>query len=258
MIAIIGDIIIDEYIFGDSTRLSPEAPVPIVKHIKTEHRGGGSANVFNNVQSLTNDVLLCTHSDNPPKKVRIFSRGHYISRLDYEGHHIWELSPEYKSADIVIISDYNKGSITNIKDIPDLPKYTIVDPKKMLNHYSGAWCIKPNSAEFEQYAGKWESLDELYNLMALSISSLNITHLIVTLGPDGVAYMNNTGECEHIHSAASEVFDVTGAGDTFIAVLAYALDNNYQMIDAIKLANKAAGIAVSHLGTYVIKPSDIL
>jgi D-beta-D-heptose 7-phosphate kinase/D-beta-D-heptose 1-phosphate adenosyltransferase len=257
-IAIIGDIIIDEYVYGDSTRLSPEAPVAVVKHIKTEQRPGGAANVFANVQSLMDDVVMSVECDNPPRKVRVFSRGHYVTRIDYEGKHDWKIVDNYQDADLIIISDYDKGCFNHLCQIPNLNlKKTIVDVKKELRYYDGAWCIKPNKQEFEQYKGSWNSFDELYDIMNDAMLEFGFAHVIVTLGADGVAYGNEDGYFENYPSCAVEVADVTGAGDTFISVLGVALHNGYDMVDAIKLANEAAGIAVSHLGTYVIKSTDI-
>lgn len=224
MISVIGDIIIDEYIFGHTNRLSQEAPVGIINHIKTEQRPGGAHNVYNNIKSLTNDVKLCVTCENPPKKTRVYSGNHYITRIDYEGsYHKWDISYDYKDSDILVVSDYNKGCIKHINDFIDRPYKTMVDPKKPLQFYKNAWLIKPNRHEFEQCAGKWCSLDELFDLMAMAINNLEIKHLIVTLGEDGVAYRHRNGYYDHLHSKAVEVADICGAGDTFLATLAYAI-----------------------------------
>ena len=255
MIAVIGDIIIDEYIYGDSTRLSPEAPVPVIKFKKKEARPGGALNVFENIKSLTDQVVMCTSSASPPIKSRIYSGNHYVTRIDYEGQdHNWQTSSDYKTADVVVISDYNKGAV-NVPLAGFDNKKTIVDPKRSLEMYTGCWCIKPNAIEFAEYAGNWNSIDQLFTLMKDAKRTLGVTHLIVTLGAEGVAYCGD--ECLHMESLATEVFDVTGAGDTFTAALAYAIDTGETVVDAIKLANRAAGIAVAHQGTYIIKPNDL-
>lgn len=258
MIAVIGDIIIDEYIFGESSRLSPEAPVPVVNHLNTVIRPGGANNVYHNIRALTDHVRMVTDCNNPPRKVRVFSRGHYITRIDYEGEHEWTTHHDYQHADVVVVSDYNKGAIQHLSHFPSLPAKVIVDPKKSFDHYKGAWCIKPNRHEMEDNYGKWNSMHQLYELMDKAMHDHDFSHIIVTLGADGVAYKRKDSYSYHEPTQAAEVFDVTGAGDTFIATLAYAIDSGYGMIGALKLANKAAGVAVSHTGTYIIQKSDIL
>lgn len=258
MIAIIGDILLDKYSIGTSTRLSAEVPIPIVLHSETITKPGGAANVYANIKSLTENVVMSVRCDNPPVKHRIMANGYQIARIDYEGDwHEWEILSNYKGADILVLSDYSKGCIKKLSDISDKPYKTIVDPKKPLAEYAGVWCIKPNRVEFESYLGKWKSIKQLRGLMETAVSELSFTHLIVTLGDEGIAYMNNEGEFFHEHTRAVEVKCTNGAGDVIIAVLAACLDRGDNMIDAIRTANKAAGISVSHQGTYIIQPSDI-
>lgn len=257
MIAIIGDILLDKYTYGTSTRLSAEVPVPIVLHNQSIVKPGGAANVYENIKSLTDDVVLSVKCDNPPIKERIMANGYQIARVDYEGDwHKWEILDDYKKADILVLSDYSKGCIKRMSDFTDGNAKIIVDPKKPLQEYSGAWCLKPNRVEFESYLGKWKTLEQLKGLMETAVSELNLSHLIVTLGEDGIAYYNHD-TFYHEPTQAVEVKCVNGCGDTFLAVLAVYIDRGYTMIDAIKMANRAAGISVSHQGTYVIKPSDL-
>ena len=255
MIAVIGDIILDKYIYGEATRLSPEAPVPVIKFKREETRSGGALNVFKNIKSLTDNVVMCTASDSPPIKTRIYSGNHYVARIDYEDQdHRWTTSDAALGADIIVVSDYNKGAVTLPLQFNKGTK-TIVDPKRSLDCYKNSWCLKPNAVEFSAWSGPWSNITELFGLMLAAKRDLNVEHLIVTLGADGVAYCGT--ECVHFPSNATEVFDVTGAGDTFTATLAYAIDQGTSMIDAIKLANRASGVAVSHQGTYIIKPEDL-
>jgi rfaE bifunctional protein kinase chain/domain len=259
MIAVIGEILIDRYIFGDCHRLSPEAPVPIVKHTHTEDRAGGAENVYQNIKALTDDVVFSVKCENPPIKMRIFSQNHYMSRVDFEGNfHKWEILDNYQDADIVVVSDYDKNLFNYLTDIPNLPKKTIVDTKKSLDHYRGAWCLKPNRLEYERHVGKWLSIDELYTFMAKTIRNLELEHLIVTLGAEGCAYRNKDGAAHYFHPAPVEVCDPTGCGDSFVAALAYALHRGDSFVEAIELANAAGAVAVSHIGTYVVTKSDIL
>ena len=252
-IAVIGDIIIDEYVHGVVERISPEAPAPILNFKNVEIKHGGALNVFDNIKSLTDNVIMCTRNTSPPRKVRYMSNGHYMLRVDYDECGEWH--NDTAEADIVVISDYAKGAIVSFT--PYVGLKTIVDPKRDLSFYKGAWCLKPNAKEFSSYAGIWKSIIGLKTSMIEAREELNVSHLIVTLGENGVAYCGPNGIFEILKSEAQEVYDVTGAGDTFTAVLAYACSIEMDMIGAIKLANKAAGISVSHLGTYVITKRDL-
>lgn len=256
-IAVIGDVIIDEYIYGQSQRLSPEAPVPVVDFVKKETKNGGAANVFENLKSLTDDVIMCSYCDDPPKKQRIYSGDYYLTRIDYPGNNIWKIDASYQSADCVVISDYDKGSVGDFQKYLTLNAPVIVDPKKNLDFYQGAWCIKPNKKEFERYAGRWDSPKELETLMKISFNNLRTKHMIVTLGKEGVAYYDGK-EFLQIASKEVEVYDVTGAGDTFTAVLSWSIHQGKDMVESLIVANKASAVSVQHRGTYIIKPSDIL
>lgn len=255
-IAVIGDVLIDQYVEGVVERISPEAPVPVLKFTRSHTTSGGAGNVFENIRSLTSNVVLCTSSPHPPLKTRFVADGHYLLRVDHESDVVWNDNEQWRDADIIVVSDYNKGAITNSRWLTAKQARIIVDPKKDLSFYTGVWCIKPNRKEFEAFYGKWTTNDQLRGLMEDASRDLNIPHFIVTLGQDGVAYRGPTGWIL-IPSEAREVFDVTGAGDTFTAVLAYAVSQGLDMIDAIKLANKGSGVAVSHRGTYVITPADL-
>jgi rfaE bifunctional protein kinase chain/domain len=258
-IAVIGEKIIDRYIFGTTTRLSQEAPVGIVKHDYTEDRPGGAYNVFKTVERFDPDAIYSVECDAPPIKMRIYSGSYYITRVDFNDDGCeWKLLDEYKNASTVIISDYDKGLFNDLKDLKNLPRQVIVDPKKLLHHYKGAWCLKPNRKEFEQYAGKWKSEQELKKLMIQESIDLEIEHLIVTLGSDGIAYYNSEYGFFHEHSHVQECIDPCSAGDAVTAILAVFVDRGYPMIEAIKLANKAAAIAISHIGTYQVTPEDLV
>lgn len=259
-ISVIGDLIEDVYIYGDVYRISPEAPVPIFKVKDQKICPGGAANVFANLKNLTDSVVLCTENlSGKVQKTRYISNGHYMFRADIEdlNHITWKHNPTYKEADLVIVSDYNKGSITEFSSFGVSHK-CIVDPKKPLSEYRGCWCIKPNKKEFENSEGSWDNESELELLMKQCVIKNKFDHLIVTLGELGVAYIDlKTLTFYRIHSTAVDVYDVTGAGDTFIATLAYGLSVNMSMLDSIKLANKAAGVSVTKHGTYTITRSDL-
>lgn len=255
-IAVIGDVLIDEYVYGIVERISPEAPVPVLKFSHSKEMPGGAGNVYENIKSLTSESVLCTSSFNPPRKTRCVADGYNLLRVDKEEHAAWQHSNEWQTAEIVVVSDYNKGAIDG-QWWRNTAARIIVDPKKDLFFYKDVWCLKPNRKEFETTFGKWTSLDQLQELMQQAAQRLNVVHLIVTLGSEGVSYYGPSGWLS-IPSEAQEVFDVTGAGDTFTAVLAYGISKDFDIVNAIKLANKAAGVAVSHRGTYVIRPEDIV
>ena len=254
MIVVIGDIIIDEYVYGTSTRLSPEAPVPVVKHEKTERRLGGAGNVYNNIKSLTDDVeligyrndtddwpkeLLCTHM---PIKQRIYADKHYVTRIDREqtidNSTLFDYVKKHVHNCTVVISDYNKGTIQDPQRLIEILKqnscYIIVDPKQHLDLYTGADVIKPNKKEYEEYNNGVD------------------TDMVVTLGADG--YMING---THYPTQQQEVYDVTGAGDTFLAVMSYFLDFGESLEFACEMANKGAGVSVQHNGVYVVHWKDL-
>lgn len=251
MIVVIGDILIDEYIYGTSTRLSPEAPVPVVKFLEKERKLGGAANVYNNIKSLTQDVELVditncemfpfAKSDYPIKQ-RIYADGHYVTRVDYEeemdNSDLYDYVKQNVKDCTVVLSDYNKGTLKNPQRIITALKenncYIIVDPKQDLEVYSGADIIKPNKKEYEEYNTDIDA------------------NMVVTLGKEG--YMIDGVVYPTIEQ---DVYDVTGAGDTFLAVMAYYIDRGNKLEHACRMANIAAGVSVRHKGVYVVQPEDL-
>lgn len=259
-IAVIGDYFHDVYHIGTVERISPEAPVPILVPTHTMTRLGGAGNVYNNLWELTLHVEMLTtvQSATPPTKTRFYANQHYLLRVDNDKGYTWSTdTSKLGKFDVVVVSDYNKGALNTLSDYwLQIKGRAIVDPKRSLELFRGAWCIKPNKLEFESTMGPWSSPDELERLMKQALKKYDFAHLIVTLGPDGVAYTD--GEEFHVIPAHSvEVYDVTGAGDTFTAVLAYCILIGHDMLSAISVANRASAIAVSHFGTYIIKPDDI-
>jgi len=279
MIHVIGDIIIDEYWYGKTTRISPEAPVPIVELKSKTVSLGGAANVYANIKSLSDNVQLHgmveqkyrDHFSNKsnlfvvpkmPVKIRVLSEGHYVTRIDDEecvdNTKLIHSLQNNKLEGIVFLSDYDKGTLSSPqKIIKQLSNKVIVDPKISLENYKGAWILKPNRKEFESYVGKTESIEELTTKAIQARKELEVDNLIVTLSEHGVLWVSDK-DTLHIPTEAKSVYDVTGAGDTFGAVLAYALDMGYNMEKALMLANKASAKAISKQGTYVIQPEDLL
>jgi D-beta-D-heptose 7-phosphate kinase/D-beta-D-heptose 1-phosphate adenosyltransferase len=285
VINVIGDIIIDEYWQGRTTRLSPEAPVPIVelgaKHISL----GGAANVYSNIKSLTKEVNLygmveeqyrehfddTSHLIDVPKmpvKIRVLSDSHYVTRIDDEEYmnnnelidHFVLSSSSWKRDNIFFISDYAKGTIAHPDAIINYlnihEQKIIVDPKLSLDHYKKVWILKPNRKEFEEYAGKSSNIKGIQQKAFQVLKELEIENLIITLSEDGVLWVSKD-KWKHIPTKAKSVYDVTGAGDTFGAVLAWCLDQRCGIEESLVTANKAAAKAVSKQGTYVITQKDL-
>jgi D-beta-D-heptose 7-phosphate kinase/D-beta-D-heptose 1-phosphate adenosyltransferase len=278
MINVIGDIIIDEYWHGDTNRVSPEAPVPIVDLKNKSISLGGAGNVYMNLRGLTNQVALHGYyskdfayifdkveatgnlllTEQMPHKLRVFSGSHYMSRIDaekrIEDNDVQDKFFVPNKFEIVILSDYDKGTVKDPQSIIKKSKRTIVDPKISLDNYKGAFILKPNRKEFEDYIGHTTTPKSLMTEAQRLRHELEIEHFIVTLGPEGVLYVGDS--VEHYEATAQEVFDVTGAGDTFTAALAYGIYRSCDVQDAVIIANKMAGLAVSKPGTYVISPTD--
>lgn len=280
MIYVTGDMIIDEYIYGTTTRISPEAPVPIVDLTSRERRWGGVGNVYKNIYQVYAAARLACYKDNIhdsmfvdnekhmffntnkiPLKTRIMSNNRYMSRIDDEefiqDSELEDTILEIWNAEsgVIVLSDYNKGTIKNpLKFIKDAKAKVLVDPKLSLDNYKGAYLLKPNKKEFEDYVGVCKTPKELMAKAQLTRDHLELEHLVVTLGEDGVLLVGDT--IEHYESRVKEVFDVTGAGDTFMAGLALGTEAGMSISASTRTANVLAGIAVSHNGTYTITGED--
>ena len=280
MIYVTGDMIIDEYIYGTTTRISPEAPVPIVDLTSRERRWGGVGNVYKNILQVYSAARLACYKDKIhdsmfpdnekhtffntnkiPLKTRIMSNNRYMSRIDDE-EYIQDTELENTiletwnaQSGVIVLSDYNKGTIKNpLEFIKKSKAKVLVDPKLSLDNYKGAYLLKPNKKEFEDYVGVCKTPKELMAKAQLTRDHLELQHLVVTLGEDGVLLVGDT--IEHYESRVEEVFDVTGAGDTFMAGLALGTEANMSISASTRTANKLAGIAVSHNGTYTIAGED--
>ncbi|MES2829970.1 MAG: D-glycero-beta-D-manno-heptose-7-phosphate kinase [Bacteroidota bacterium] len=303
-VLVVGDVMLDHYIFGSANRLSPEAPVPIVNVNKEAKIIGGAANVASNLITLGAKVVIAgvvgddSYGDEIIKalveknidtslilkdsdrsttvKTRIIAGTHQIVRIDKE--HIHDVSFEIEEkllgllkaqieiADIVILSDYSKGLLTQRLSLEiiqlgkSLNKKVIVDPKGLdYTKYHGAYLIKPNRKELAE-ASKIERIaDEQALVKAANIilEATLATYLIVTLSEAGIAIINKR-DCRIIPVVATEVFDVTGAGDTVIATLAYCLSLGFNMHDASVISNYAAAIVIKHVGSATTTTTEII
>lgn len=253
-IAVIGDLIEDIFIYGSCERLNPEGSAPLITHKKTVRKHGGAGNVVENLRGL-GLVVDFYHANTPPsRKTRINSESGTLCRFDED-----VISPPVKidsanfDYDIVILSDYNKGALQNCSEIINsVAGKVFVDPKRHLDNYQNAYCIKPNRLEFEQYHGPVTE----ENLRWFAIKN-NHELVIVTLGKDGVIYCYED-QVYTIPAISDTVADVTGAGDCFMAAMVYAIAKGYGIHDAIRIGNIGAGVSVSHKGTYTLKIDDLI
>ena len=246
-ILVIGDIIVDKYIYGTSTRLSPEAPVPVVNLLDVKTTLGGAGLVKENLRSLGVDAELLDLTNPRSVKTRVMCDGHYITRIDEDYHtkEAWEniRNKSFKNYDYVILSDYNKGVLDEsrkiIKHLNSFGCKVIVDPKKHASHYEGAWLVKPNFKEYTE------------------LGFDNWRHNIITTNAGKDVIANIDGKTYTVPVEKVEVNDVTGAGDCFLAGFVYALIQGYEIQKCIELAVRASTESVKHVGTYILNEKDL-
>ena len=296
-ILVVGDVILDKYLFGESNRISPEAPVPVVNINEQVEKLGGAGNVARNAANLGANITLLglvgndkeseviynltqregitavfLESQNPTiVKSRILSQGQQLLRFDLEksvsiqvGKSIVSKFKEIvQNHDLVIASDYGKGALSSVSELikicNDFKIPILVDPKgDDFNKYTGSTLITPNKKEFETIVGQYSTLEELESKAFGLVNDLEIKYLLVTKGPEGMSLFNSEGVSQHFKTQAEDVFDVTGAGDTVCAVMGVALSSgNYSFAEATALANTAAGIVVKKMGAAVIEPFEL-
>jgi D-beta-D-heptose 7-phosphate kinase/D-beta-D-heptose 1-phosphate adenosyltransferase len=295
-VLVAGDVMLDRYLFGGTGRISPEAPVPVVHVRDTDDRAGGAANVAVNLVSLGIDTTLfgvvgkddeaatlqavleqqdikCRFQSvkNWPTttKTRVQSRGQQLIRLDREEQDVSgsealtkSLQKAMKSASAVVLSDYGKGALADVTAMIDLCRNAdipvLVDPKgSAFDKYRGATVLTPNQSEFESVAGVCESDDKLVECARNMIADLDLGALLVTRSEKGMLLVEASDEPVFLSTRAREVFDVTGAGDTVIAVLAGALASGESLAAAAALSNFAAGLVVRKTGVASVSPAEI-
>lgn len=295
-IIVLGDVMLDRYWHGDTSRISPEAPVQVVKIEQSEERVGGAANVALNVSALGAQTTLlgAVGEDESGKtlstclkqkhvdckfihsskirttlKLRVLGRHQQLIRLDFEDKHPWpaqefitRLEPIIANADILILSDYAKGVLSQPSALIQYARAhgvkVLVDPKNAdLSVYQGASLLTPNLSEFEAAVGVCHTELDIEQKGKKLVEDLNLEALLVTRGSQGMTLIQATGAIDHIPSQAREVFDITGAGDTVIAVLAASMAAQLPLLQSAKLANIAAGISVGKLGTATITCEEL-
>jgi D-beta-D-heptose 7-phosphate kinase/D-beta-D-heptose 1-phosphate adenosyltransferase len=253
-IALFGDYMDDIYIHGTVNRLNPEGPVPLVNQNTVIHKPGGAGNVEANLLSLGLDVKFFKANTASSRKTRIVADNVTICRVDEDFiSDPVDMDIDLSDYDYVLISDYNKGAITDCSNlIKNFHGKVFVDPKQNFINYKGAYCIKPNRNEFETHYGPATA----ENITRFAKEN-NHELVILTLGKDGLMFYYNN-EVKILPSLAQDVADVIGAGDCFLSAMLYGFVNGYSVEDSIILGNRGAAECVKHMGTYILKVSDII
>jgi len=295
-ILVVGDVMLDRYWFGEVERISPEAPVPVLKIERVEERPGGAANVARNCAALGARVALLSvvgadeagqalarllassgidaslHEDgqlSTTVKLRAVARQQQLLRIDFENwptHEVLraklaEYAARLPQCDVVVLSDYGKGGLTHIGEMIGqaraLGKAVLVDPKgDDYRRYAGATLITPNRSELRQVIGRWRDEDDLLAKAQQLRAELNLSALLLTRSEEGMTLFAEQGAVTEA-AQAREVYDVSGAGDTVIATMAVMLASGVDMVTAMRLANRAAGIVVGKLGTAVVTREEL-
>jgi rfaE bifunctional protein kinase chain/domain len=295
-VLVVGDVMLDRYWYGSVDRISPEAPVPVVRVMREEERLGGSANVAYNVVSLgaqctllsvvgedeashtlerliqRTGIVPCLGRDEQLKttvKLRIIGRQQQLIRADFENapqrellatqtHQFNALIDRHQA---VLFSDYGKGGLAHVSDMIATAKAhhrpVLIDPKGSdYSRYRGATVITPNRAELQEVIGRWHSEEELLNKAQALRQELQLDGLLLTRSEEGMTLFDAQG-ATHVAAQAREVFDVTGAGDTVIATLAALMAAGMSLRDALPWANRAGGIVVGKFGTATVSYQEL-
>jgi rfaE bifunctional protein kinase chain/domain len=295
-VLVVGDVMLDRYWFGEVNRISPEAPVPVLKVERIEERLGGAANVARNAAALTARTGLLSvvgrdeaglrlqallkdahiaatiHHDasvSTTVKLRLIGRQQQLLRADFEappGREVLESTMKdyrrlLKSCDVVILSDYGKGGLAHIAQMIQLAKRqgkpVLVDPKgDDYARYRGATLLTPNRSELSAVTGQWRNELALTTKAQALREKLGLQAILVTRSEEGMT-LYERGARMHIPAQAREVYDVSGAGDTVIATIAVMLAAGHSLVDAVTIANRAAGIVVAKFGTAVVYPNEL-
>jgi D-beta-D-heptose 7-phosphate kinase/D-beta-D-heptose 1-phosphate adenosyltransferase len=297
-VLVVGDVMLDRYWQGPTQRISPEAPVPIVKINHDENRPGGAANVALNIASMGGKVTLAgiTGADEAAQilltqleamnincqfdqqldlptitKLRVVSRNQQLLRLDFEESFadvsksvlLSTVEQGIDQHDLLLLSDYSKGTLSDIQSLIAIAKNhnvpVLVDPKGTdFERYRGATMLTPNMSEFETVVGHCKSEEDLVRKGHQLLETLELEGLLITRSEHGMTLLRAGHQEFHLPTQAKEVYDVTGAGDTVIATLALAVAAKAEYTQASALANIAAGIVVGKLGTSTVSEAELL
>jgi rfaE bifunctional protein kinase chain/domain len=294
-ILVVGDVMLDRYWFGEASRISPEAPVPVVHFRSQQERLGGAANVANNCAALGARTQLLSvigtdeagdrleklveqagiqaslHRDPQTPttvKLRVLAKQQLL-RIDFEtapssevlASKLADFRAALPACEVVILSDYGKGGLTHIAKMIGLAraagKRVLVDPKgDDWSRYKGAHVVTPNRKELADVVGTWSSERDLERRARRLRVKLGLDALLLTRGGEGMS-LYPQGRAVHVHAEAREVFDVSGAGDTVIATLATMLASGVRLEQAVRIANRAGAIKVAKLGTAVVTRREL-
>jgi rfaE bifunctional protein kinase chain/domain len=293
---VVGDVMLDRYWFGDVSRISPEAPVPVVRIEKREARLGGAANVARNAAALgahcgllgvvgndeagdqveeilressIHSYLRRDEAISTIIKLRVIGRQQQMVRIDFEEApsettlrdkltQFKAILPDY---DVIIFSDYNKGSLVNVAEMirmaREAGKTVMVDPKgDDFTPYRGATMLTPNKSELKRIVGSWKTEEQLTEKAQKLREELDLAALLLTRSEEGMS-LYTADEVLHVQADAREVFDVSGAGDTVIATMAAMLGAGAPLDEALATANRAGGIVVGKLGTATVTRDEL-
>jgi len=296
-VLVVGDLMLDRYWHGPTSRISPEAPVPVVHVKQDEQRAGGAGNVALNIAALGAKVsllgftgedeaaialetllkkfgVLCLFQGIPDHptitKLRVMSRHQQLIRLDFEDGFqdinsdmlLHQYHAELMQSQVVVLSDYGKGTLSQVQPFirlaKQLKKPVLVDPKGSdFSIYQQATLITPNLSEFEAVVGRCTDQQQIVERGVNLLNQLELEALLVTRGEHGMTLLTKDQEPLHLPTHAREVFDVTGAGDTVISVLAASLAAKKSLAEATQLANIGAGIVVGKMGTATVNTEEL-
>ncbi len=295
-VLVVGDCMLDVYLEGAVQRISPEAPVPVLRMQRRLPRAGGASNVALNLASLgcrcslagavgedaaglCLEQLLCHPNIDrhwvrsclfpTTQKIRMVSQRQQLLRMDIEQvlpaevaealmSLVRRLLPQHR---YLLLSDYGKGSLREcaqlLADARRAGCRTLVDPKNPdLRAYRGAWLLKPNRVELQAALGEWDNEEDLRRRLDTLLATLELEHLLLTRGAEGMTLYSRGGRCLHVPADAREVHDVSGAGDTALAALTCFLVRGHSPEQAVRAANRAAGIVVGKFGTAHLSPAE--
>ena len=295
-VLVAGDVMLDRYWFGEVDRISPEAPVPVVRVARREDRLGGAANVARNVAALGAQATLVgiVGDDEPGRhvaelareagiraelavdagrpttlKMRVLGRQQQLLRVDFEetpGEPALDaldvLSDRLiASHDVLVLSDYAKGALKRVEALIERARRAgvpvLVDPKgDDYRRYRGAALVTPNRSEMQQAVGRWSDEGQLAERAQRLRGELGLEALLVTRSEQGMTLFTDAGR-DHVDAQAHEVFDVSGAGDTVLATLAVTRAAGLAWPDAMRWANRAGGIVVGKLGTSIVTAGEM-
>ena len=295
-VLVVGDVMLDRYWFGIVERISPEAPVPVVRVSNEQERVGGAANVALNVKTIGGQVTLLSMvgQDEPAQrlrelleahgvatvlgqdprmqtivKLRVIGRSQQLLRVDFErepdheilGQMLGDFERELAHHDVVLFSDYGKGGLAHIPRMIEMAraagKPVLVDPKGTdYDRYAGATVITPNRAELQQVVGSWADEADLHHKAEALRTCLGLKALLLTRSEEGMSLFEER-KVSHVQAQAREVADVTGAGDTVIATLALMLACGLSLDEAMAHANRAGGLVVAKFGTATVSYEEL-